>query len=70
MTCSWGRPFGGISLLRDACRAPDEAAMAVAQGAQWIRQLALPNILDAFRASFMERNPTHRALRAAVGRAR
>jgi tetratricopeptide (TPR) repeat protein len=52
----------------DACRATDEAAMAVARGAHWIRQVALPNVPDAFRASFIERNPTNRALLAAAGR--
>jgi DNA-binding SARP family transcriptional activator len=52
----------------DACGATDEATMALAQGARWIRQVALPNVPEAFRASFVQRNATNRALLAAAGR--
>jgi tetratricopeptide (TPR) repeat protein len=50
-----------------ACAARDEAAMALAQGTRWIRQVALPHVPDAFRDSFLNRNPTNRALLAAAG---
>ena len=46
----------------------DQALMALAHGAQWVRRVALPNVPEAFRASFMERNPTNRALLAAADR--
>ena len=52
----------------DACGATDEAMMALARGAHWIRQVALPNVPEAFRASFLERNATNRSLLAAAGR--
>ena len=52
----------------DACGATDEAMMALARGAHWIRQVALPNVPEAFRPSFLERNATNRSLLAAAGR--
>jgi hypothetical protein len=52
----------------DACGTTDEALMALAHGARWIRQVALPHVPEAFRDSFMQRNPTNRALLAAAGR--
>lgn len=51
-----------------ACGASDEAAMALAQGTRWIRQVALPHVPEAFRDSFLNRNPTNRELLAAAGR--
>jgi len=44
----------------------DQALLALAHGAQWVRRVALPNVPEAYRASFMERNPTNRALLAAA----
>jgi DNA-binding SARP family transcriptional activator len=52
----------------DACDASDESMMALAQGTRWIRQVALPNVPEAFRDSFLQRNPTNSALLAATGR--
>ncbi|HEX7441320.1 MAG TPA: BTAD domain-containing putative transcriptional regulator [Caldimonas sp.] len=52
----------------DTCAASDEAAMALAQGIRWIRQVALPHVPEAFRDSFLNRNPTNRALLAAASR--
>jgi len=52
----------------DACAASDEALMALAQGTRWIRQLALPHVPEAFRDSFLHRNPTNLALLAAADR--
>jgi hypothetical protein len=52
----------------DACGASDEAMMALAQGARWIRQVALPNVPEAFRDSFLQRNPTNCSLLAAAAR--
>ena len=42
--------------------------MALAHGAQWVRRIALPNVPDEYRDSFMQRNPTNRALLAAADR--
>ncbi|MEO7338151.1 MAG: hypothetical protein ABIV63_16380 [Caldimonas sp.] len=47
----------------------DDALMALARGAQWVRRVALPQVPDEFRASFLHRNPTNRALLAAADRA-
>jgi len=52
----------------DACAASDEAAMALAQGTKWIRQIALPNVPEAFKESFLQRNATNRALLGAARR--
>jgi DNA-binding SARP family transcriptional activator/tetratricopeptide (TPR) repeat protein len=52
----------------EACGASDEAAKALAQGTRWIRQIALPNVPDSFKDSFLQRNPTNRALLAAERR--
>ena len=46
----------------------DQALMALAHGAQWVRRVALPNVPEEFRDSFMQRNPTNRALLAAARR--
>ena len=46
----------------------DEALMALAQGAHWVRRVALPNVPEAFRDSFLQRNATNRALLAAADR--
>ena len=46
----------------------DQALMALAHGAQWVRRVALPNVPEEFRDSFMQRNPTNRALLAAADR--
>ena len=46
----------------------DQALMALAQGAQWVRRVALPNVPEEFRESFLQRNPTNRALLAAADR--
>jgi len=54
----------------DACGASDEAVMALAQGTRWIKQVALPHVPEAFHDSFLQRNPTNRALLAAAGRRR
>jgi hypothetical protein len=42
--------------------------MALARGAQWVRRVALPQVPDAFRDSFLQRNPANRALLAAADR--
>ncbi|HEY5321725.1 MAG TPA: AAA family ATPase [Caldimonas sp.] len=46
----------------------DHALMALAHGAQWVRRVALPNVPEEFRDSFMQRNPVNRALLAAADR--
>lgn len=45
-----------------------EALMALAQGTDWVRRVALPQVPDAFRDSFLQRNPANRALLAAADR--
>lgn len=44
----------------------EDALMALAQGAKWVRQVALPNVPAPFRDSFLQRNPSNRALLAAA----
>jgi tetratricopeptide (TPR) repeat protein len=46
----------------------DQALMALGQGALWVRRTALPNVPEAFRDSFLQRNPTNRLLLAAADR--
>lgn len=46
----------------------DQALMALARGAQWVRRVALPHVPDEFRDSFLQRNATNRALLAAADR--
>ena len=46
----------------------DQALMALARGAQWVRRTALPNVPEVFRDSFLQRNATNRALLAAADR--
>jgi tetratricopeptide (TPR) repeat protein len=50
----------------EAGGAADEAANALAQGRQWIRQTALPHVPDEFRDSFLDRNPINAAILAAA----
>lgn len=52
----------------DASGDGDQALMALAQGAQWVRRVALPHVPEAFRNSFLQRNPSNRALLAAADR--
>jgi hypothetical protein len=42
--------------------------MALARGAQWVRRVALPQVPEEFRDSFLQRNPSNRALLAAADR--
>jgi hypothetical protein len=46
----------------------DQALMALAQGASWVRRTALPNVPAEFVDSFLQRNPTNRALLAVADR--
>lgn len=46
--------------------AGDEGLVALARGAQWVRRVALPQVPDSFRESFLQRNPVNRALLAAA----
>ena len=50
----------------DACGATDEALLALAHATRWIRRVALPNVPEVFRDSFLQRNPSNRALLAAA----
>ncbi|HSB24040.1 MAG TPA: tetratricopeptide repeat protein, partial [Burkholderiaceae bacterium] len=46
----------------------DDALMALSRGARWVRRVALPNVPDEYRDSFLHRNPSNRALLAAADR--
>ncbi|MEP7301010.1 MAG: AAA family ATPase [Caldimonas sp.] len=46
----------------------DQALLALARGAEWVRRVALPNVPAEFRESFLARNPSNRALLAAADR--
>ncbi|MFI4931329.1 MAG: hypothetical protein ACHP83_13890 [Burkholderiales bacterium] len=46
----------------------DHSLLALARGAQWVRRVALPNVPDEFRESFLTRNPVNRVLLAAADR--
>jgi hypothetical protein len=46
----------------------DDALMALARGAQWVRRVALPNVPEAYRDSFLHRNASNAALLAAADR--
>ena len=52
----------------DAAGDHDDASMALAHGAQWVRRVALPQVPEEFRDSFLHRNPSNRALLAAADR--
>ena len=45
-----------------------QALMALAQGTDWVRRVALPHVPEEFRDSFLQRNPANRALLAAADR--
>jgi len=48
--------------LFDACGDRDEAQGELQRGVDWVRQIALPQVPDAFRDSFLTRNAVNRAL--------
>jgi hypothetical protein len=52
----------------DAAGEPDDALFALARGAAWVRETALPHVPAPFRESFLVRNAVNRALLAAADR--
>ncbi len=52
----------------DANGDDDDALLALAHGMQWVRRQALPQVPEAFRDSFLQRNASNRALLAAADR--
>ena len=52
----------------DAASDGDDALMALARGAQWVRRVALPHVPDEYRESFLQRNASNRLLLAAADR--
>jgi hypothetical protein len=54
----------------DAAGEGDQALIALGRAAQWVRQVALPNVPPEYRDSFLQRNATNRALLAAADRRR
>jgi hypothetical protein len=53
-----------------ACGDTDQAAELLTTAVVWIRQTALPQVPEAFRESFLDRNPVNRALLTAESRRR
>jgi uncharacterized protein with PIN domain len=53
-----------------ACGDADQAAQLLAAAVAWIRETALPQVPEAFRESFLDRNPVNRALLTAESRRR
>ena len=64
----YGQAWWLASQVFEASGDGDHALMALAQGAQWVRRTALPQVPDEFRDSFLQRNPVNRALLAAADR--
>ncbi len=64
----FGQAWWLASQVFEASGDGDQALMALAHGAQWVRRVALPHVPAEFRESFMQRNPTNRALLAAADR--
>ena len=52
----------------DAAGDSAQALLALAQGTDWVRRVALPNVPEEFRDSFLSRNPANRALLGAADR--
>ncbi|MES2958538.1 MAG: AAA family ATPase [Pseudomonadota bacterium] len=52
----------------DAAGDSAQALLALAQGTDWVRRVALPNVPEEFRDSFLSRNPANRALLAVADR--
>jgi len=48
----------------------ESATTLLASGIKWIRETALPQVPEAFRDSFLHRNPVNRALLTAESRLR
>ena len=46
------------------------ASAVLGHALAWLRQIALPRVPEAFRDSFLQRNPVNRALLAAESRLR
>ena len=66
-------PATAAAIGRDvflARRDPDRAAAWLVRGVEWIQKTALPQVPEAYRDSFLNRNPVNRALLAAASRAR
>jgi len=59
----------GLEILRAAGEGR-RAAELLADALVWLRQTALPQVPEAFRDGFLQRNPVNRALLAAEGRLR
>jgi DNA-binding SARP family transcriptional activator/tetratricopeptide (TPR) repeat protein len=66
-------PATAAAIGRDiflARRDPDRATACLVRGVEWIQKTALPQVPEAYRDSFLNRNPINRALLAAASRAR
>jgi hypothetical protein len=56
--------------ILSADREPERAAALVASAVAWLQQTAAPQVPEAFRESFLHRNPVNRALLTAQSRRR
>jgi len=52
----------------EANQEPAAATAALKRGYDWIHEVALPNVPDEFRDSFLDRNPTNRAILTTASR--
>jgi hypothetical protein len=63
-----GEAWWRAAQVFDAAGDSAPALMALARGTEWVRSVALPNVPEVFRDSFLQRNTTNRALLAAADR--
>ena len=63
-----GEAWWRAAQVFDAAGDSAQALMALAQGTEWVRSVALPNVPEAFHDSFLQRNAANRALLAAADR--
>ncbi len=63
-----GEAWWRAAQVFDAAGDSAQALMALARGTEWVRSVALPNVPEVFRDSFLQRNATNSALLAAADR--
>jgi DNA-binding SARP family transcriptional activator/tetratricopeptide (TPR) repeat protein len=63
-----GEAWWRAAQVFDAAGDSAQALLALAHGTQWVRQQTLPQVPEAFRDSFLQRNAANRALLAAADR--
>jgi len=63
-----GEAWWRAAQVFDAAGDSAQALLALAHGTQWVRQQALPQVPEAYRDGFLQRNAANRALLAAADR--